>query len=369
MLSLRQRLASALLFALGSSALLFGTACAPKQITPDYIPFPSLQNVGLTQVWERQVVLAPKEIIEHVWRVGDSVYVATNQGRLTRIEAASGVKSWDATVGSGSEIHKPFELPGGRKLLIADRDELMLVNKTTGRTEATNHVDFVITTDPVVIGDHICVGGTDFFYGLFLDQLGGRVWITPAPDDGFTAQPAVVGDSLLLATNQGKLWRVSAADGDWVWKDRKTNGDVTAGLAVDSRNVYIPSLDHYLFAFEIATGHELWDIRLDGTLDQQALPLKGQVLVTSTGKGLYDITTNNGQVKWQTDAITQIVTVLGDQIWAGDSAGNLKALSLTDGKVISSTPIPSAQIFVPSPDNWIIILNKAGVLEGYTAPK
>jgi outer membrane protein assembly factor BamB len=370
MLSLRQRLASALLFAAGSSALLFGTTgCATTPPAPTYIPFPSLQDVGLTQVWERQIVLAPNETIDHIWRVGDSIYVATNQAHLTRIEAASGVKSWDLTLGNGSELHRPVELPGGNKLLVASRGELMLVNKVTGRAEVTNRLDFSITTDPVVIGNSICVGGTDYFYGLFLDQLGGHQWVTPAFNDGFTAQPAVVGDSLLLATNQGKLWRVSSTDGNWIWRDRKTNGDVTAGLAVDNRYVYIPSLDHYLYAFELADGHELWDARLDGALDQQPVALKGQVLVTASGKGLYDIISNNGQVKWETDDISQIITVLGDQIWAGDSSGNLKSVSLTDGKVISSSPIPGAQLFVPSPDNWIIILNKTGVIEGYTVAK
>jgi outer membrane protein assembly factor BamB len=345
------------------------SACAPKQTTPDYIPFPSLQSVGLTQVWERQIILAPQEKIDHVWRVGDSVYVATNQSRMTRIEAASGVKAWDVTIGSGSEFHKPFELPGGHNLLVANHGEFMLVNKATGRTEASNHVDFVITTDPIVIGDHICVGGVDDFYALFLDQLGGRVWITPAPSDGFSAQPAVVGDSLMLATNSGKLWRVNSSDGEWVWRDRKTNGEVSAGLAVDARNVYIPSLDHYLYAFELSDGHELWDSRLDGKLDQPPLPLKGQVLITAGGKGLYSIATSNGQVKWEADGISQVVTVVGDQVWAGDSAGNLQALSLADGKAISSTPIPGATIFVPSPDNWVIILNKAGVIEGYSVNK
>ncbi len=294
--------------------------------------------------------------------------MTTNQARVVRIEAASGVKAWDVIVGSGTSVfHRPTEFSGGKRVLIASRGEVSVLNKATGRTEAINRFDFVVSTNPVVSGTNLCVGGNDYFYGLFLDQLGGRVWVTAAPNDGFTAEPAVIGDTLVLASTQGKLWRVNESDGNWIWKDRKTNGQVTGGLASDGKAVYVPSLDHYLYAFDAATGSELWDTHLEGTLDQKPMSTKGMVLVPSSGKGLYGVATANGEVTWEADGVSQIAAVVGDHVWVGDTAGNLKSLSLSDGSVVSSTPIKGARAFVRSSDDWVIILNAAGVLEGYKA--
>ncbi len=370
MLSPLPRLASALLAACGSAAMLLASSGCANNKTPDYIPFPTLQNVGLRQVWERQVITAPKEHIDHVWRVADSVYVTTNQSRVIRIEAASGVKAWDITVGSNaSEFHKPAEMAGGKDVVIANHGEVVVVNKATGRTEAMTALNFLATTNPIVSANLLCIGGNDDFYGLFLDQLGGRVWVTVAPRDSFTAEPAVIGDSLVLASTAGKLWRINAADGDWVWKDRKTNGEVIAGLATDNKAVYIPSLDHYLYAFDASTGSQMWDSRLEGTLDQKPLVAKGRVLVPSTGKGLYAVSTADGSITWEVDGLAQMAAVVGDNLWVGDTAGNLKEVALSDGSVISSTHIPAARAFVRSPDDWVIILNQSGVIEGYKAEK
>ncbi len=176
----------------------------------------------------------------------------------------------------------------------------------------------------------------------------------------------VAGNTVVIASRNGKLWRVNAENGDWIWKDRKTNGEVIGGLAADKRAVYVPSMDHNFYAFDLAQGSELWDIRLDGgTLDQTPVALKGQVLVPASGKGLYSVSTAGGLVQWETEGIA-LSAVDGDHVWAGDSEGNLKSISLATGEVISSTPITRAKKFIWSDDHWVIVLNQAGVLEGYT---
>src|ERR1700744_4959138 len=87
MLSLRLRVAMVL-----ATASLIASGCAQnREKTPAYVPFPDLSQVGLRKVWERQVATAPGEKINNAWRVGDSVYLTTDQSRILRIVAASDV--------------------------------------------------------------------------------------------------------------------------------------------------------------------------------------------------------------------------------------------------------------------------------------
>ncbi len=59
----RQRLASAILAAVGSGVLFIGLSGCSNNKIPAYIPFPNLQQVGLRQVWERQIVLARARLL------------------------------------------------------------------------------------------------------------------------------------------------------------------------------------------------------------------------------------------------------------------------------------------------------------------
>ena len=369
MLSLHQRVASALVVAMASLVGAGFSGCAQKSKVPDYVPFPDLSQAGLRKVWERQIALTSNEKINHAWRVGDSIYLTTDQARVVRIEAQSGVKAWDTVVGSAaSDFHKPTELNGGKEVLLTDRGNFFVLNKLTGRMMVTKSIGFLASTSPVVIGYIECVGGNDYFHGIFLDQLGGQRWSTVEARDSFVSDPATISGTLLLASRNGKLWRVNAEDGNWVWKDRKTNGEVTAGLATDQHAVFVPSLDHYLYAFDVNTGSELWNPRLEGELDQKPIVTKvagSELLVPASGKGLYSISPADGTIRWEADGVSQVASVFGDFVWAGDSSGNLRAMRADNGEIVSSTPIAGAQDFIYSTDQWVIVLNKSGVLDGF----
>ena len=268
MFSLRQRLKTALVLALGTLSIATAfSGCAPTEKIPDYIPYPDLQQVGLDKVWERQIVVASHEHIENVWRVGDSLYVTTNLARLIRIEAASGVKVWDKTVGEGdSSFHCPTETADGKHLIVASKGEVLGLDKSTGEVVGSRHMNFLVTTNPIVVGNTLCLGANDYYYGFYVDELGGQIWRTVSPNDDFASQPVVAGNTVVIASRNGKLWRVNAENGDWIWKDRKTNGEVIGGLAADKRAVYVPSMDHNFYAFDLRGGANC------GTFDWMAAP-------------------------------------------------------------------------------------------------
>ncbi len=363
----RRLFATATLLALAALAPAF-SGCAMFAGSPDYTPMPNLQQAGLKTLWEAQVGLAGGEHVNRGWRIGDAIYLTTSRHRLLCFAAASGVRAWDVQVGVETrEIFRPVDL-GNNRILVLTQGTAYLLDKAAGVVVAHRDLNTIVTTNPVVdlASNTIGVGGLDFFYGLYLDQLGGVKWVSGAPNDSFQATPAVIGNDALLATRAGRLLRVTLPTGQWDWKDRKTNGPVVGGIGTDGGTMFVPCLDSRVYAFGAQGGGELWQTRLEGTLDQMPVPVRDQVLVPASGKGLYSLSTENGDIQWEADGATRIATISGDHVWAQDEAGNLRSISLNDGSTLATAKIPLAQMPVyNTEDNLIFLINKAGVLGGF----
>ena len=163
---------------------------------------PGLQGVGLHQMWQRQVRLEPGERLMHVWRVGASVYVATTDSRFIRLEAATGILKW--SVGLGQEnfnVFRPIELKGpdgnsNGQVLVVTRGEAFIFSMDTGDEMRRGSLGISVSSDPVVVGNTLCVGGADTFYGLYMDRLGMKHWRVPVPGDLFVSAPVVVQGNL-----------------------------------------------------------------------------------------------------------------------------------------------------------------------------
>src|SRR6185437_297928 len=96
MLSLRRVLASAIVLGTAMTGVGMLSGCQSGWSPSSYAggPLPDLQSVGLKELWQRRVTLAPGEEIRNAWRVGDSIYVSTSNARVSRI-TSTGTKAWD----------------------------------------------------------------------------------------------------------------------------------------------------------------------------------------------------------------------------------------------------------------------------------
>jgi outer membrane protein assembly factor BamB len=372
MLSLRRVLASAFVLATAVTAFSGISGCQTATVPGNvYAPVPDLQNIGLRKLWERRVTMAPGEQLKNTWRVGDSIYVTTSNARVVRLNAAEGTKAWEIDlVNRTYEILRPSDVPGGKNVLVLNRGQAFLVDKVTGDIVLRKPLEFAVNTDPIVIGNTFCVGGVNYFYSLFLDTLGGKKWVTAAPNDAFVARPAIEAggnsDTAVLASERGKLWRISLSSGDWAWKDRKTNGRVTGGPAIDARAVYVPCLDGNVYAFEVNNGSQLWNTPLQGTLDQNlVLATRSDVLVPTGTNQLYCLSTARGEKRWEANGVKDIGTVAGDRVWVTDSGGTLKALALENGEVLANAPVGRGRVVRNTVDRNVIVVTEAGLVAMY----
>jgi len=207
-----------------------------------------------------------------------------------------------------------------------------------------SNLTFACTTAPIVAGDTICVGtGADFFYGLYVD-LFTKVKFpvhSEAGEDSFVAPPAVIGGHRMLAvSHKGYMFCVDPDFGSVLWSYRKVTGNVVGGVGADNRTFYVPSMDNKVFAFDCVDSAYLWDTHLEGKLDQNIVVVnKGQqILVPSTGKGLYCLEPNKGIVQWLLPDATQVVALSTTHAYVACDDGTIKAVRLDLGAKADPDP-------------------------------
>ncbi|HVT83314.1 MAG TPA: PQQ-binding-like beta-propeller repeat protein [Phycisphaerae bacterium] len=374
--AVRAIVASATLLAFAAAAALL-PGCTEKPTTmaaPVPVELPGLHEAGLHQDWTRSVHLEPGERIKKAWHVGGSIYVATTSSRIIRIDAKTGLLVWSNGLGPENfDIFKPIELKdaaGGpvRNVLVVTRGEAFVFDMETGdESQPPAQMGMSVSTDPILIGNTLGVGAADGFYGLYFDQLKLKHWRLPAVGDLFDSAPVAVDSNILLASRSGKLWRINADNGDWDWKDRKTNGEVVAGLAADFGALYVPSLDQRVYAFDAATGGELWEQQLAGRLETTPVIAGSNLLVISSEQGMYALAKDTGEVKWHVPEISSVATVSDDTVWVGDTMGNIKLLNVSDGAQRAYAAVPGVQFFINNTlDKRVFIVGQGGVIAAYS---
>ena len=226
-----------------------------------------------------------------LWRFGDTLYVITTDNVFYSVNAKTGTMNWSHPADLGTQhtaFFPPQEVNGGTSLLMMNQTLTILLNKRDGSEVKRAKLGFAATTAPMVVGTDIVVGSAaGYFYGLFTDLLAMRNWGVWNRNDSFRSDPAVVlGRDVAFASRRGILWEVHARNGEAVWKDRKVNGEVVAGLLSDDVLVFIPCLDNKVYAFDALDGTHQWDTHVDGILDQTPV-LRGKLLlVVGSGYGL-----------------------------------------------------------------------------------
>ena len=334
---------------------------------------PGLQDVGLHQVWQRQVRLEPGERIKKTWRLGKSVYVATTESRIVRLDAKTGILKWSNGLGAENfEIYQPIELKGADgfssgEVLVVTRGEAFIFNMETGDEVRMQRLGISVSADPVLVGNTLCVGGADTFYGLYMDRLGMKRWRIPVPGDLFISAPLAMDSNVLVGSRAGHLWRISADTGDWDWKDRKTNGLISGGLAADFNAVYVPCEDQRVYAFRSDTGGELWEQQLDDRLEETPVMAGPVALVTAVNRKMSALARPTGEVKWTKEGVSQVATVSEDTVWIGDMSGEIRLLALETGDEKAAAPTTGIQFFVRNTmDQNVILVTHAGLIGMYS---
>jgi len=161
------------------------------------------------------------------------------------------------------------------------------------------------------------------------------------------AQP-VAGDGMVYTIlPQGDLRAVSATDGSLVWKKDidpsadKTQTSISGGLGLEGNILYAHAGKTQLYAFDAATGNEIWSVDFPSFLTGGPAIAAGVVIVTDVNGTITAVSADDGQQVWNrigSQGSTRVTgasfpAIMDNEVIVGGSDGELISLSLDQGQM------------------------------------
>ncbi len=221
---------------------------------------------------------------------------------------------------------------------------------------------------PALIDGQVIVGDyTNVLHGL--DAANGtEKWAFSGATGRWIASPLVV-DNKILAPNGDHTLYALDMNGNLVWKF-KTKQALWSRPVSDGKLVYQASLDHKLYAIDLASGSEAWSVDLVGAvIYSPTLTEDGKIYVSTLARNVIAIDAASGKILWQKQFDKELWSqpVFSDgRLYFGDLEGTVFALSAEDGSSIwqqsvgepimgQPTIIPEGVVFATEVGNLVAL--------------
>jgi len=300
---------------------------------------------------------------------GDVLYVASGEGRVVALDI-----SGDAGGGRNNPVRLWGPFPS------SDEDELGAVyaapilgaysaDGVTGPTTI-----FIATYEDPADDD-------DFSANLFaVDAATGATnWTAPVPGRVVGA-PTLAGNTLVVGTTEGLLHALSLEEDAGTtprtaWRAFEADGKVwSAGTATDG-TIYFGTLEHTVYAVDVADGTERWSFEVGGAVVGSPLVMGGTVYVGALDRNLYALDATTGEQKWKfsgdnwfwaspvSDGRTIYAATLGGTVYALDLNGQevWPSPAKVVGPILAAPAVLSDSLIVATDGKMVHQLN---ILDG-----
>ncbi len=311
----------------------------------------ALHHARLKALWQLPLGLGnhSRDRISHLWLVGKKLFALTHFGFLICVNASSGTIAWTqeyATRGQGTFEPVPY---GKNQLLIVSGGKMLVVNAADGTVTKSQTLRFAPSTRPRIGSDRLFIGAFhDRLYSLSTHIPLFMQWAQYSRGDAFLSRPVVLDGMIVCGSQKGFLWGHIATDGSDGWR-RILSGAVVANLGTDGKLVFVPCLNHNLYAVRPSSGIAPWITHLAGRLDHKPVMFAKHLLICTGDTGLFSLSPSTGQIQWGPAAgVERVVGKIANRIAAVTSAGRLEIISSADGTVIYHAKAKTKCLFAAS---------------------
>jgi outer membrane protein assembly factor BamB len=189
---------------------------------------------------------------------------------------------------------------------------------------------------PLLTQDEVIVGSfkNGKLYAVPQDG-GGQKWAIDTGEKTSIVEGAVSADGgIVVGNNEGQVYLV----GEQGRKERvllETGKPIWAAPLVDEGRVYVPCLDHHLYAVDLESGAQLWDaFEANGAIAGTPALSDGTLYFGTLANAFYAIDAETGVEQWHVETQGWVwggPLVHENTVYFGDLAGVLYALDATNG--------------------------------------
>ena len=247
---------------------------------------------------------------------GETIYMAFDQA-VYAIDAGNGNLKWSYP--PESESGRTFFAPP-----TVSEDDLVFIGDFENRVVALNASTGAVEWGPIQLGED-----------------NGRI----------VGGATVAGNMLLVPSGNGRLYARDISDGSAIWTfppefSEPLEEAIWSAPVVDSERVFFTSMDHNVYAVDLAQGGQLWMATRDigGAIADSPVLVDNLLLAGTFGHELIALDEDRGREAWIFNAGNWIwgSPVVGDGVaYFGDLAGQLHAVDVRSGSEIWSESLSS----------------------------
>lgn len=228
---------------------------------------------------------------------------------------------------------------------------------------------------PVALGDDVLIASTDGRLYRLNRRSGRQIWAVDVPGKASVLESPIVSDAkIFLTTMENRVAAFDVATGSVLWDRRRPHHGVFtitghAGLLIDDNAVITGFNDGWLIAFATSDGATLWSTDLSGDgkgfVDIDTTPVASgpNYIVSSYGVGLFALNKESQDVVWYIKGEGFRTPVLaGTTLYASTSSGLLYAIDARSGEVLWHKKVAKALHTGPVPTRKYLLLPTSGGL-------
>ncbi len=165
---------------------------------------------------------------------------------------------------------------------------------------------------------------------------GGQKWIFDQATSHFVASPLITSQGIYAPNADGVLYALDLA-GNVRWTF-KTARPLWGTPASDGDVIYLPAMDHHIYALNAQNGQVIWETdNLGGAVvGSPTLGNDGVMYAGTFGKSLIAVDRQSGKVLWKLPTSGWVWSgpvMDGDNLYFGDVSGTLYAVNAADGSI------------------------------------
>lgn len=293
--------------------------------------------------------------------VGESVYAAAPNGKVSKVDLATGAMQWQSdvdarlTAGVGSD---------GRVTAVAASDGAVIALDEQGKQKWRAKATSAVNIPPAVGAGVVVVRGSDYRIQAFDAATGELRWNLQRPGPALALktnmQMLIVDGILLTGMPNGRLMAINAQSGDVQWEgtisvsqgatDLERISDVVGAPQVQGPLLCGVSYQGRMVCFDVAQGgRPIWEQNFSSNTGMVIDNVNAYA--ANQRDVVYALSLADGHEVWKQDALRNrrlsSPAVVPQALAVGDFEGYVHFLSRTDGKLLGRVQVGGDAITSP----------------------
>jgi len=293
--------------------------------------------------------------------VGDSVFAASSNGVVARVDLATGAVQWSKTV--APKLSAGVGSDGSLVVVATPKGEVIALD-AQGEEKWRQNATSEVNTPPWVGKGVVIVKSGDYRIQAFNAENGERIWsvqrLGPALALRAPSRMTMVQDLVLVGFPGGRLLAIEPTIGAVVWEgivaapvgasDLDRVNDVVGIPILEGTTLCAVAYQGRVTCFDIKTGGStLWNVSYSSAVGMAGDSKRLYVPSSRGNFTAFDL--KDGTVLWRQDALLNRAlnepAVLGNVVMVGDFEGQVHLMDTDNGELVGRVAVGGGRMLAP----------------------